>query len=253
MFFDITGEILYGLITDRGLCRNVNQDALKAFTAGSLGLFVLSDGMGGHSRGELASNAIVESFSDYWKELGMLSQVPDFNTVVQQLQIVIQKSNQNVFEQYNQGQVCGATLVVLLIYYDCYAVFWVGDSRIYSMCGRKFGQITVDDVWENQPFIVQNFEPEEIMRHESYGMLTQAIGPKLDIVIHVNSGKIQKGQKFLLCSDGLFKFCDEKGIKKLMSKAQSEKSIQDALEKMKELVFENGAGDNVSMILVRVV
>ena len=122
----------YGIRTDRGLYRNVNQDAVWAGVKDRLGLFVLSDGMGGHSRGEVASNAITDSFAGYWEQLAGLSQTPEFSVLTAQIQQVLLQVNQDIFDKYNQGQICGATVVVLLICGDCYAVFWAGDSRIYT-------------------------------------------------------------------------------------------------------------------------
>lgn len=252
MFHSFLGKIIYDTKTDRGLCRNVNQDALWASVAGSLGLFVLSDGMGGHSRGELASNAIVAECSAYWQRLTSGQPLPDFVTLTQQVQQVILQANQNIYLQYNQGQVCGATVVVLLVSGDCYAVFWAGDSRIYSLCGRKFEQLTTDDIWDLQPYVVRNFSKEEIAANESSGKLIQAVGTSPELNVHVMSSRLTTGQTFLLCSDGLFKFCDEKWLKKGMKAIRTKEAAQASLDTYFQKVFEKGAGDNVSAILVRV-
>ena len=252
MFQSFAGKIIYGLKTDRGLCRNVNQDAVWASSAGSLGLFVLSDGMGGHSRGELASGVITAEFSDYWQRLMSLKTLPDFVTLTGQVQQVILQANSKIFQQYNQGQVCGATVVVLLVLRDCCALFWAGDSRIYSLCGRKFKQLTTDDIWDLQPFIVRNYSKEEIEKNPSSGKLTQAVGTAPELNVHVMTDRISGGQTFLLCSDGLFKFCEEKWMKKGMKAVRTKEAIEKSLVLYMEKVFENGAGDNVSAVLVRV-
>lgn len=71
-------EIIYCARTDRGLKRNVNQDSVAAYTRGDFGLFVISDGMGGHSRGELASAEIVKAFDIFQENLEEVSRVMEF-------------------------------------------------------------------------------------------------------------------------------------------------------------------------------
>lgn len=253
MFHSFEGKIIYSAKTDRGLKRNVNQDAIAAYTRGNLGLFVLSDGMGGHSRGELASQAIVQEFDKYWQQLVVCNPLPDFQTLVTHMQQLIMVANNYVFVNYNRGQICGATVVVLLVLGDCYAVFSVGDSRIYRLKGRKLSQVTTDDIWDLQPDTLINFTPEQIARHESSGKLTQAVGTRPQINIHVITDRMKKGQVFLLSSDGLFKFCEESEIEKELRKVKSEDSMKKVMDTYMRKVFDNGAGDNVSIILVRVV
>ncbi|MCM1540561.1 MAG: serine/threonine-protein phosphatase [Blautia sp.] len=243
-------EILYCAKTDRGLCRNVNQDAAAAFVQGDLGLFVLSDGMGGHSRGELASAWIVKGFEAYWNNL-LMAPLPDFQDLVTQIRQQICLLNGQILEYYNQGQVCGATAVVLLISGGCYAVFSVGDSRIYTCAGGRCSILTVDDIWDTLPSTISAFTPEQILLHENHGKLVQAVGTQPQVNIHVRTDKQKRGQVFLLCSDGLFKFCDEGWLRKKLRGVKSEASLQQAMETCFQEVYRHGAGDNVTAILVR--
>lgn len=244
-------EILYYAKTDRGLCRNVNQDAAAAFVQGDLGLFVLSDGMGGHSRGELASAWIVKGFEEYWKNL-LTMQLPDFQDLVAQVRQQLYLMNGQIQECYNQGQICGATAAVLLISGSCYAVLSVGDSRIYTCAGGKCSILTVDDIWDTLPSTISAFTPEQIVLHENHGKLVQAVGPQPRLNIHIRTDKLRRGQVFLLCSDGLFIFCDEEWLGKKLRGAKNEITLRQTLETYFEEVFRQGAGDNVTAILVRV-
>lgn len=248
----LKGRISYCVKTDRGLCHNVNQDAVAAFAREGLGLFVLSDGMGGHSRGELASRSIVAEFEIYWQKLSEQPYIPDFQTLSNHIRQVIVNVNSSIYAQYNQGQVCGATVIVLLIKGDCYAFFSVGDSHIYHYGGRRCSLLTVDDVWDTLPSTVDRYSQSEIAANKSHGKLTQAIGTKAEVNIHVGTDRINGKQSFLLCSDGLYKFCGEKQIEKGLRSVKSEGSVQRAMDFLMGKVFENGAGDNVSAILVRV-
>lgn len=252
MLHEFMGRISYGLRTDKGLCRDRNQDAVWAGVQEGLGLFVLSDGMGGHSSGELASNAVTAAFAAYWQQL-LKGRRHDFELLSQQIQQVIRQVNQDIFLKWNQGQVCGATLVVLLLCDDCYGVFWAGDSRLYTLTGRKYRQLTTDDIWDLDPFVVRNYSAREIAASESSGKLLQAVGTAPDIQIHVQTDRLKPGQAFLLCSDGMYKFCEEKWMKKGLRALRRKDSIEKVLKDLIDRVYDNGAGDNVSVILVRAV
>ena len=248
----LKGKIIYTAKTDRGLRRNVNQDAIAAFTQEQLGLFVAADGMGGHSQGELASKALITEYQDYWEMLIEQPEIPEFDVIVEQIQEVLLKANRKIYEHYNQGQICGATAVILLIMGERYAIFSVGDSHIYSWVKRKYRLLTVDDIWDTQPSTVSNYTPEEIAANSKRGKLVQAVGTGPDINIHISMDRILKGQVFLLCSDGLYKFCEDSYLKRHLKRILSEKSMQETLDLFMKRVFENGAGDNVSVILVKV-
>ncbi len=244
-------EILYYAKTDRGLCHNMNQDAAAAFVQEDLGLFVLSDGMGGHSRGELASSWIVKGFDAYWEKL-LTVQLPDFQDLVAQIRQQLCLMNSQIRECYNRGQICGATAVVLLISGSCYAVFSVGDSRIYTCVGGRSSILTVDDVWDTQPATVSVFTREQIATHGNHGKLVQAVGTQPQLNIHIRTDKLRRGQVFLLCSDGLFKFCDEEWLEKKLRSVTNESSLRQTLDTYFEEVYRRGAGDNVTAVLVKV-
>ena len=139
------------------------------------------------------------------------------------------------------------------MYEDCYAVFSVGDSRIYSSMGKETHILTVDDIWDNMPEIIQPMTPEDIAKDARSGMLVQAIGTAADVNVHISTNRIKKGQNFLLCSDGLFKFCAEEFMTEKLQKIKTEKSMEKTMEQYLQEVYANGAGDNVSIILARIV
>lgn len=248
----LQGEIIYCARTDRGLKRNVNQDAITAYTHGDFGLFVISDGMGGHSRGELASAEIVKAFDDFREKLEELSRVMEFGELTSQIQEILFQVNQKIYRQLNQGQICGATVITLLVKGERYAYFSVGDSHLYSYINRQCRLLTVDDIWDALPATHDQYTEEQIAENVRSGMLTQAIGTKEEVNIHVGMDTAFRGQVFLLCSDGLYKFCKEKELYRGMKQCKSQKNIHQTMDYLMEQVFKNGAGDNVSAIIVKV-
>lgn len=244
--------IIYSAKTDCGLCRTVNQDSAAAFVKDNFGIFIVSDGMGGHSRGELASSAVAYEFNFFWQELMRQGELPDFTTLTTMVKRVILEANTKVYQQYNHGQVCGATIVVLLVYGDCYAVFSAGDSHVYTCLDQKLTLLTVDDIWDNLPSTIKSYTQEEIMQNERSGKLVQALGTAKTLDVHVKADRIKGKQTFLLCSDGLYRFCNANTIQKRLNEAFEKEQLDEAMEEMFREVFQNGAPDNVSAILISV-
>lgn len=248
----LQGKIIYCARTDRGLKRNVNQDAIMAYSCDDFGLFVISDGMGGHSRGELASAEIVKAFDDSREELKRLSEVREFGELTSQIQKILLWVNQKIYTQLNQGQVCGATAVILLVKGRRYAYFSVGDSHLYSYINRKCSLLTVDDVWDALPSTHHNYTDAQIAANAKSGKLTQAVGTSKEVNIHVGMDTAFSGQVFLLCSDGLYKFCGEESIDRGIRQCRSQRSLHQTMDRLMKEVFKKGAGDNVSAIIVKV-
>lgn len=251
MFRATVNEVItYLMRTDRGLCRSVNQDAAVALVKDDIGLFIVADGMGGHSKGEVASKIIVEKLESYWYKLIQFQDMPDFITVVSQIQQELQIVNKLIREQYNLGQICGSTVVILFIMKDYYAAFSVGDSRIYTCYKNKCDVLTVDDIWDTLPSTLSEYDPEQIAHHENRGKLVQAVGTCDCLNIHVRTQRLKRNQAFLLCSDGFYRFCSDKMIHKKLRKMKSSESMELIMEQYFDEVFRQGAGDNITIIML---
>ena len=245
-------KIVYRGFCDVGLKRDTNQDSILTFAnpQNEMYLFVVADGMGGHMHGEKASGAITRSLSDWCETFSPDNYNFDFQKIVVALQNRLQEVNGEIFRELNQTQVCGSTCVILLIYGDCYATLSVGDSRIYQARGFRYRQITEDDVWENQRKVKESLTKKEILNHPDFGKLVLAVGVDETVPISRETDMLKKGDAFLLCSDGLYKFCKESTMKKAM-KTVSEKNINTLIDKMATEVYLQGAKDNISIILVK--
>ena len=109
----------------------------------------------------------------------------------------------------------------------------------------------MDDIWDTLPETTSNMTKEQIANDPRRGKLVQAIGIDQTLNIHMATNRLRYGQVFLLCSDGLFKFCKESYIEKQLIKAKNEESMRDVAQELLREVFQNGAGDNVSAIIVK--
>ena len=160
-------------LCETGLVRKVNQDSIILKINDYAGIFVVADGMGGHSHGEIASKMITKTMEDWWNHFSEEKYDWDFEKMVYAIQSSLSYANKEVFRNYNQNMVCGSTFAILFLYRDRYAVIHAGDSRIY-LEDQGFGCITVDDVWENQPNLKE--EEKRDTSHPNYGHLTNALG-----------------------------------------------------------------------------
>ena len=111
-------EILYDGITDSGLKRNINQDAIGMFCYGEVGLYFVADGMGGHANGEAASGMIRDGMSRWWEEQKNSWNPGRFEDYMELLRQELLEINREIWEKYNQGQVCGSTVMILFLCHE---------------------------------------------------------------------------------------------------------------------------------------
>lgn len=238
------------MLSDQGLVRDKNQDAAYKKNEGNAGLFVVADGMGGHSKGEVASSAIVLGIAKWWEQYPKNVKNIGIKDVVAACENAIRRTNDEIFQQFSaENMVGGSTLVVLIIWGTFYATLSVGDSRIYQWKEKQLKQITVDDVWENLPEIRDNYSQQRIQQDESYGKLTMAVGVRTDLEIRTRTNGLREKELFLLCSDGIYKFCDEKVLNEVMKNWWNRHNPEHAIKIISDIVRENGARDNYSLII----
>ena len=234
-------------LSEKGPCRKENQDAILEKYTKETGLFLVADGMGGHYLGSLASRALVDFFCVWWEDVsGFLSGMA-FSDLVSELKREVQKANQQIYKLYeDMKQHGGTTMCLLLVHKKNFAVFHVGDSRLYQYSRGNFEQITIDDVWQNQ--IPAQKRTMNIEKDSRYGRLTQAVGWQEEIELHTITGSISGKVCFFLCSDGIYKYCAELRLKSQMKRAYWWKQTDRRIGNIKTVVYENGAKDNLSMI-----
>ena len=141
---------------------------------------------------------------------------------------------------------------MLIISNGEYVLLWAGDSRAYLGLNKKICVLTKDDVWENNPQNVSGLSSDEILKDKRFGKLTNAIGAKPSVDVHNITGSLVKKGFFLLCSDGMYKFCSDKKINQYMKKNSFFWSTERILKKWKKIINKNGAKDNYSIILFEI-
>lgn len=239
-------------VCDTGLVRKRNQDSILVYQndPAQMGAFLVADGMGGYADGERASSAIVNGMWDWLKGLPE----PDLNTTAASLLLEARQKmteiNRFIWQEWNQGQVCGSTCVLLLIRKERFGILTVGDSRVYRRRGRRFELLTQDDVWENQSEVRRQYSEEALRRHPNYGKLLRAVGNSPDLSCDTQGGEIAAGDLFLLCSDGVYKMCPPRFLER-ETRSFRKRPLDEIRDEIMDEVRRGGARDNASLILIR--
>lgn len=224
--------------TDIGHVRKVNEDSF--LDAREQNLWLVADGMGGHSRGDKASQSIVDAMQSFQKSDSAAKSVDELLSRLQQ-------ANENC-RRLAQGQVMGSTVAALYLHDDTGYILWAGDSRIYRHRAGEFSQLTDDHSLVQELHRLGELTAEEAENHPSSNVITRAIGVADDIEIQVRQVDLASSDRFLLCSDGLFK--DVKPAEVASNLALP--SPRQALDAMIKLALRRGGTDNVTAIVVQV-
>lgn len=223
--------------TELGYVRSVNEDA--HLDAREKNLWVVADGMGGHSYGDEASRTIVDQLVSFNPSDKPKNSVHDIRNRLEQANTICR--------QRGKGQVMGSTAAALYVQ-DPYCFFmWVGDSRIYRFRGDTLEQVTEDHSFVQELVTLGEIRKEEMELHPSSHIITRAVGVHDDLQLAIEYSLAQPGDRYLICSDGLYKDITEAEIAEAMNRI----SIDDALKSLVDLALERGGRDNTTAIVVQ--
>lgn len=243
-------DISFAGICDMGLKRTINQDSILMYRRDPIHLFVVADGMGGYADGEIASRWITDSIRKWGADFSEETYEHSFRDMTISLQTCIKQVNKKIYEELNQDQICGSTCVVLFLYKETYAVISIGDSRIYLRRGWKMKSLMPDDVWENQSSVKHSLSKKQIKQSPHMGKLISAIGTRPTITLSVKTDRLSNRDCFLICSDGLYKYCTDRYMRFVMWRSNKNNLNKLADEMLRE-IYSSGAKDNISAILVK--
>ena len=226
--------------THVGLVRQSNQDNF-AFREGT---FVLADGMGGHQGGEVASFEATSTIL----ESGKINSVADMVKSVSKANQAILKRAKKEDNLSGMGTtVCVLSEIVGTTGKKRIVIANVGDSRIYRLGKSELTQITQDHSLVGDLVRTGELTQEEAARHPQRNILTRALGIEQDLVIDTWELNPVAGDKYLLCSDGLFNEIDDEKIAQiLMEDAELEKIAQNLIDH----ALEAGGHDNITALVL---
>jgi len=224
--------------SDVGHVRKVNEDAF--LDAREQSLWVVADGMGGHSRGDRASQAIIEELHSFVAATSARASLDD---------LVRRMNAANRFcRESSDGQVMGSTVAALYLHGNRAYLLWAGDSRIYRYRGGDFAQLTEDHSLVQELHRLGELTAEEAENHPSSNVITRAVGVGDELDVQVRQLDLLAGDRFLLCSDGLFKDVKPTEVHANLIRP----APRQALDALMALALRRGGTDNVTGIVVQV-
>ncbi len=243
--------------TDIGNAREANQDSLLVrhaeTPAGEVLLCVVCDGMGGLSKGELASATVVRAFSDWFdRELSARGGAFDLRSTAAQWEAALDNANRTLSMYGEKHQIhLGTTFSGILFVGGRYLLCHVGDSRIYHI-DRHVRQLTEDQTLVGREVRAGRLTKEQARHDARRSVLLQCVGASASVKPQMIAGKAKAGV-YLLCSDGL---CHETTARE-MSEALAPDALRDrramhgSARRLIDLVKSRGETDNISALLVR--
>jgi protein phosphatase len=201
--------------SDIGKVRQSNQDAFACDTKQHL--YVVADGMGGHSGGEIASHKAVEALQSAFNEEITVSGNTEANGSRDTALVrSIEAANDHVFHLASEDrklQGMGTTLVALRVVGSTVSIGWVGDSRIYLWRDGRLRQMSRDHSLVNEYIRLGTLSIEEASTHPLKHIISRAVGVHPTVEVDHLAIPLQANDLFLLCSDGLTNMLGDEEIR----------------------------------------
>ena len=246
--------------TDIGIKKKNNQDGLLMKTArtpeGQVGLFVVCDGMGGLSEGELASSTVISGMSDWFEQaLPDLLQEKQERNIVSGLDKCIRDLNEKII-QYGEAKQINLGTIVLMGRKMASHMFeeQIGDSRGYSLNGT-IKQITKDQTVVARELERGNLTEEQARIDPRRNILLQCMGATKDIEVVITEDSVEPGTLYLLCTDGFYHEVLEDELLVALDQANftNEQQMKEKVIELVELVKSRREQDNISVIVAKVI
>jgi protein phosphatase len=244
--------------TDTGRIREHNEDTI-AFDP-DLGLLVLADGMGGYNAGEVASNIAVKTILNLVRESTQVEDLADVDThsglsrrsIV--LRDAIVRANKIIFQTAKTQPQCegmGTTVVSALFHDNKVTIAHVGDSRLYRLRNNRIEQVTLDHSLLQELVDRGFYSPEEAQRASNKNYVTRALGVEPQVEVEVAEHSVQRGDHYVLCSDGLSDMVEATDIHLTINTFGA--NLNTVAKQLVQLANDNGGRDNISVLLAHVV
>jgi serine/threonine protein phosphatase PrpC len=234
--------------TDPGLARDNNEDSVAIDEPTRLG--ILADGMGGYNAGEIASGMATTFIkSELGRWLSQAGRHANSREVRRAMEICVDNANRSIFNAANSNpQYSGmGTTLVLGVFQDSRLMLGhIGDSRCYRLRGTEFSQITKDHSLLQEQMDAGLITPEQAAVSTNKNLVTRALGVEDAVLLEVNEHKVESGDLYLMCSDGLSDMLDDAAISNILV---GEGTLEQKSLQLVEAANANGGRDNISVLL----
>jgi protein phosphatase len=243
--------------TDVGKKRGHNEDAW--FVMEDERLFLVADGMGGHSSGEVASQLACDTVASFFRATSTDEEITwpfkmekGRNYAENRLITGIKLANQRIFEASQREaryKGMGTTIVGAHMVDGCVCIAHVGDSRVYQLREGRLQQLTEDHSLLNDYLKARQLTEEEIENFPHKNVIVRALGMRDSVQVDVKAFTPRVGDVYILCSDGLSGMVDDQHI--LDIALGNVTDLGAVCEKLVEAANEAGGHDNVTTVCIR--
>jgi protein phosphatase len=241
-------RLLSAGMTDQGLVRQQNEDAFQIIN--DRRIFIVADGMGGHNAGEVASRVAIETLVKYFATIPARRLYNSTESIQHTLITGLRQANDIIITMANDNRGMrgmGCTLVACLVGKDVLHSCHVGDTRCYLAQPDKMIQITHD----HSMFATLNQDATLDPSHEKMpakrNVVTRAIGYIFKEDPEYNCHPIKRGDRILLCSDGLWSMLTDEAMHQIITTAANPES---AASQLIERANEAGGKDNITAVVI---
>ena len=254
-------QLSWAVSTDPGLRRSSNEDSYC--TREDLGLFVVADGMGGHVAGEVASRIAVETIQTFIQETAGADKnrtwpfpfEPDLTFESNRLKAAFRLANHQIANAMADAAVLrgmATTASALRASADRTraSVAHVGDSRVYVLRGGTLEQMTKDHSWVEEQVRAGTMTPSAARQHPWRNVVTRALAGGDDPEVDVLELAPAPGERFLLCSDGLFAVVPHEQIAGILSTTGV--PLQAICDQLVAAANDAGGPDNITTLVIDV-
>jgi protein phosphatase len=247
-------NIVFAQRTDIGLKRESNEDSALSVqpedqhVMESKGiLFVVADGMGGHTRGEVASQLAVNTIRDVYYQQEAGNPEAALRLAIEQANARIYNESMAMSPKPEPDQMMGSTCVAAVVLGDTVYVANVGDSRAYIISGRQAHQISLDHSLVAQQLREGLITKEQAKDHPDRNKIYRCLGEGT-VEVDTFSEKVQPGDLLLLCTDGLSEAVSEEEVVSIVQQYEPQESVRRLIERANE----EGGRDNITAVVARV-
>ena len=244
--------------SDTGRVREHNEDTI-AFDP-DMGLLILADGMGGYNAGEVASGIAVKTVVNLVRESVEREDLleGDSDSALSRTAIIlrdaIHRANKIIYQTARTQPQCegmGTTIVGALFHDNRITIAHVGDSRLYRLRGAAFEQVTLDHSLLQELVDRGFYSAEEAQRAANKNYVTRALGVEATVEVEIQEHPVQRGDVYLLCSDGLSDMVEDDDIHLTINTFGA--NLETVAKQLIQLGNDNGGKDNLSVLLAQVV
>lgn len=229
------------LRTDVGRVRKQNEDA--AWLNEKQGIYVVADGMGGHLAGEVASAMAIDAM----KRMAQTHEIASI-TVLREAVVAAHEAISNRARENQNCSGMGTTISAMWRGGRYMYIAHVGDSRIYRFRNGVLEQITQDHSLVEELVRAGIITREEARTHPRRNIITRALGTAGENAPDLLAADMEKGDLWLLCTDGLSSMISDEQIARVLGSVQD---LQRAADTLIQMALEAGGRDNVTLILCR--